>query len=226
MISWPRAGELGQHRRVHARLGPQLPVQRLDPPARLVDRGLRIGAVVDDLVEQLRVDLRLRVATHRAEHQARRRRRAAPSPGSACASAASTAPARSTRVSSSANDEPRLLRLIPHSGTWTPDPNAEEVRLDEADEQTVAVRRAQVRGAAALRDGPARARWRLVEVDGRPARADPRVGEQRLGRHRHVRGIGDVVVAVAQPDLHRLDDEVRAVGGVERARGRSRRGSA
>ena len=40
------------------------------------------------------------------------------------------------------------------------------------------------------------------------------VVEQRLGRRRDVRGVGHVVVAVAQADLHRLDDQVRPVGRV------------
>ena len=55
-----------------------------------------------------------------------------------------------TRLSSNVNDEPRLLRLIPHSGTCTPGSERQEVRLDEADEQPVAVGGAEVRGAAAL----------------------------------------------------------------------------
>src|SRR5207344_3648728 len=44
--------EVGEQGRVHAFLGPQLPVQGFDPPAGRVDRGLGVRAVVNDLCQQ------------------------------------------------------------------------------------------------------------------------------------------------------------------------------
>src|SRR5216683_7425349 len=59
--------EAFERRRRHMLLGPHRLVRLVHPPARAVDGGLRVLAVVDDAREDLHVALRLHGAAHQAE---------------------------------------------------------------------------------------------------------------------------------------------------------------
>ena len=143
----------------------------------------------------------------------RARRRASPWPASECASGASRARARSRVVGSSVNDEPRLLRLIPHSGTCTPEPNDKKfdwMRLTSKPSASAAQRYAVPPTCAAPGAGVVARCGSMRERRS----VDPAVREHLRGRDRHGVRIGDVLVAVLERELGGLDQEVVAVGPV------------
>ena len=94
-----------------------------------------------------------------------------------------------------------------------PAARAEEVRLDEAHEQAVAVGGVHV-DRAALRREARREALRARRIDPGAPVVDPVVGEQRLGVDGHRRRVAEVRVAVGERELHRLDQQVLAVGPV------------
>ena len=89
-----------------------------------------------------------------------------------------------------------------------------EVRLDQAHQHAVAVGGAHVDRAAVgsrVRCGTAaRAAGSICAA----ARRDPVVGEERLGRDVMASGSPRYVVAVGERELHRLDQQVLAIGAV------------
>ena len=170
--------------------------------------------------EQLQLDLRLGVGAHRAEDQLGTRRRAAPSPGSACASGASTGRARSPGRRRSEKDEPAVVEVDAPLGNTHARAERQEVRLDEADEEAVGVGEAEVRGAAVLGGCPGAACFARSEVDRRPgAEAIQSSSRRSAARHRHRARIGDVGVAVGAARA----SSPRASGGRGRTLGRERR---
>ena len=118
------------------------PAAGVDAPPR---RGQRLAGLdaVEQVREELDVDLDLGVAAHAPEDERRAGRRGSPSRGRACASVACRARTRWSCASSSENDAPRLFRLIPHSGTWTPEPKARKfdwIRLTSSPSASAAQR--------------------------------------------------------------------------------------
>ena len=117
-------------------------------------------------------------------------------------------------ASSSTNAEPRLCRLIPHSCTRRPEPaplKFDWMRLTSMPSRSAVHMKIVPPSGAGMRCELRRAR--RGSIVGAPRR-DPVVGEESLGRDRHRVGIAEVRVAVGERELHRLDQQVLAIGTV------------
>ena len=154
------------------------------------------------------------VPAHRCRTRATAARRATRARGSACAAASSPAPSpfgcavvEAERRAAVVEVDPPLVDAQARSRR----------RRSSTGSGSRAVRRDRRRtGRSCRRSGPdpgaasTRARDRSASRRSR----DPVVGEQRVAGDRHRVGITHVAVAVDERELHRLDEQVLAVGAV------------
>ena len=198
--AWPRAAEI-----VGACREPGLELDEpsfVDTPARGVEGGLRIVAVVDEATDDLEMALWLHRPTHDAERAEQ--------------GAALEQHARDDRVERplrgrervrvpGVGAEARRPVLQDDAGARRDDARAEAVveALDQRHRRAAAVDRAQIRRAAAGQRG-ARVEWRRPGArapDGRPDAPRRKVARQRAVMHGGAR--------VVERELHRLDLRVQ-----------------
>ena len=173
--SWPSARARRRSSRRSAVSRRTLPVARVDAPPRRVPIASPGSTPSIRCVEHLDVDLRLRVAAHAAEDERRAPSRKPIAGMSVCIGRLPGANALVVRGVERERRAP-VVEVDPPLGNVDARAEGEEVRLDQADEQPVAVGRAEVRGAAPLRAPGAR-------VDG-ARRVDARRAERRSTRRR------------------------------------------
>src|SRR6266513_1214446 len=185
-----------------------------DTEARAVAGRLRALLVVSDAYHHLCVALRLHGAAHHAEahHRPAVFRDKARNDGLVRALAGSDAIGM-------ARLEYEVAAAVLQRDAFHHDSRAEahEVRLDEGDHNARRIGRGEVHRAAFRRIAVAEI-LRAFGIDELRPRLQVFLVEQRLRAHVHVVDVAYVAPAIGKGELHRLDLQMHAVGGVDRVR--------
>ncbi len=208
--------ELLLHRGAHAFLDAHRVVGVHDP-ARPVAARLRILVVVDESRDHLEVALRLHVAAHHAEAHDRL---AAPGekPGNDGVEG-TLARADLVRMPGlQAESGAAILQADAGAGHHDAGAEAHVIGLDERKHHPFLVGGGEVDGAALLRHARPHDLG-AFHVDRFGALREIGVVEELRVRHFHRRRIGHVAPGVGEPELHRLDLQMKTIGGVDRQRG-------